>query len=368
VSSGWLAGETCSQSSLASTSRPETCFGILYIGKIVDGLSGHLDPEVFERCMGDLLRDAFPGLVPVPGGSDAGMDAAIADGEGEPFPLVCTTASGLQAIKRNLVRSLDSYAKRLTSRKVALATPRRLTPAQRLKLRDFGRDKGFHFVQLPIEQTAVADRLYRNSCWRKDLLGISGAPSALSVVPRTRRLLVEMEPVGRNADLAWIESVRSDSVLVGEPGSGKTFLLYYLMRKGWPALFVASDDQEAIADAVRDEKPRVVVLDDAHANVSGLLDLVRLRREAGADFSILATTWPGAGEKVADALGITEAQVRRLELLTRREILEVMEKVGVEARPDDLRRLVDQSANKPGLAVTIAGLWLQGSWQEVLGV
>ncbi|HEX8395673.1 MAG TPA: hypothetical protein VF665_25195, partial [Longimicrobium sp.] len=47
-----------------------------------------LDPELFERCAADLLRGLYPGLVPVRGGTDAGMDGAVADGGGLPFPLV----------------------------------------------------------------------------------------------------------------------------------------------------------------------------------------------------------------------------------------------------------------------------------------
>ncbi|MGH9363356.1 MAG: hypothetical protein ACRD2T_15710, partial [Thermoanaerobaculia bacterium] len=85
-----------------------------------------------------------------------------------------------------------------------------------------------------------------------------------------------------------------------------------------------------------------------------------------AGFSILATTWTGGRERVIDALGAGEAQVRKLDLLPRREILDIIEQVGVVEDAEVMRHLVDQAANKPGLAVTIARLWLQGAWQEVL--
>lgn len=54
---------------------------------IIGRLDGRLDPELFEQCAADLLRAIYPTLVPIRGGTDAGMDGAIADGEGEPFPL-----------------------------------------------------------------------------------------------------------------------------------------------------------------------------------------------------------------------------------------------------------------------------------------
>ncbi len=93
---------------------------------ILDGLDGRLDPELFEQCSIDLLRrEAFPALVPIRGGSDAGMDGAVADGEGPAYPLVCTTGKDVIG---NLTRSLDSYLADDGSRRlVVVATSQALT-------------------------------------------------------------------------------------------------------------------------------------------------------------------------------------------------------------------------------------------------
>ena len=47
----------------------------------------HLDPACFERCIPELLREAYPSLVPVVGGQDAGMDGAVGSNEG-PNPAI----------------------------------------------------------------------------------------------------------------------------------------------------------------------------------------------------------------------------------------------------------------------------------------
>src|SRR5215210_2888415 len=113
--------------------------------KILDALAGPLDPQVFEACMGDLLQNNFPGLVPVPGGNDAGMDAAVAGGNGDPFPLVCTTA---ERVHDNFKKSLDAFLKRgFPSRTVGLATSRALTPAEVRKLRELAKEKGFRLLE-----------------------------------------------------------------------------------------------------------------------------------------------------------------------------------------------------------------------------
>ena len=52
--------------------------------QIIDRLDGTVDPELFEQCAADLLREIYPTLVPIRGGADAGMDGAIADALGEP--------------------------------------------------------------------------------------------------------------------------------------------------------------------------------------------------------------------------------------------------------------------------------------------
>ena len=332
--------------------------------QILDALGRHLDHQVFETCMADLLRDDLPGLVPVPGGNDAGMDGAVADGKGEPYPLVCTTA---EDVARNLKASLSAFLKRgLSSRKVALATSRDLTPPQTLELFRLAREKGFMLLQV-FERSALAFRLYRDSGWCKRLLGLTGAPSALSVVPLSRRPQINIKLRGRDEDVKWLQSTHGDRVVLGLPGSGKTALFSSLIRKGWPALFLVSDDDTAIQNAVRDQEPEIVIVDDAHVEPEKLVRLRRLRTEIQGEFEIVASAWPGAGAEVIEALGgLPEDRIHDLGLLPRAQILEIFHDLDVRPGDEILRDLVSQAGGKPGLAVTIALLWRQGEWQKIL--
>ncbi len=179
-----------------------------YYRKILEGLNGPLDSNVFDACADDLLREVYSGLVPVRGGRDYGMDGAIADGEDEPFPLIATTA---QDVSRNLRESLSSYVKGGGSRrKAVLATSRALTPKRRKDLHAKAREKGFVLLQIH-DQDDFADRLYRNSRWTKELLGLEGKPAALSAVPRTRGpIRQDVELIGRDEDLAWLRTTSGD--------------------------------------------------------------------------------------------------------------------------------------------------------------
>jgi CheY-like chemotaxis protein len=331
--------------------------------KIVEALGRQLDPAAFEACVVALLRDDGLQVVPIKGGSDAGMDGAIADDRGEPFPLVTTTAENVIG---NLTRNLDAYvAKRGTRRKVVVATSTALTPQRYQNLLARARERGFVLVRV-YEREAIADLLYRNSAWTKDLLEISGRPSALSALPRTRRPLLELPLVGRSADLGWLMSAEGDCLIAGQPGSGKTHLLRQLVKLN-RALFLVSDDALAVANAYRDLRPELVLVDDAHADIQVLDRLRQLRQEIDGDFKIIASTWPGSKDDVAAALAISGSQVRSLELMTRSEIVEVLHAMGIAEEMDDplLRFLVDESSNKPGLAVVLGSLLLRGELEDL---
>lgn len=327
--------------------------------KIIAGLDELRDGHAFQECAIRLLQEEprYSGLVLVGRGPDGGFDGAVADGKGEPLPVICTIA---ERPERNLEKSLEAIAKSSNRRRVIFVTCRRITPQKRRKLQELARQRGFTLVQIH-DRDDVAWRLYRTSTLRQELLpGVAGKPAALSIIPRTRRPLLDLELVGRDDDVAWLKRTSGDRVISGEPGSGKTFLLYKLAREGF-GLFLASDDEEAIADAIRDQRPPAIIVDDAHVAPERLERLRHLRQEIGARFAIVATTWKQGEPDVVDALGGASAtHLRRLELLTRDEILQLIRQVGVAAPDVYLGMLVDQAANKPGLAVTLATLWLHG--------
>ena len=328
---------------------------------IVDRLSGALDPNLFEACAVDLLRKEFPTLVPIRGGDDAGMDGAIADGLGEPYPLVSTTSP---RVIRNLTNNLDSYlSKGGTRRRVVVATSQPLGGQKRRNLHSRARDMGFELVQI-YEQAALASRLYASPRWHKELLGLTGAASALSAIPLTERPLLSLEIVGREEELAWLRESNGDRLLVGPSGSGKTYLLRTLVLEGW-GLFLVDDDPTETANAIRSLNPRVVIVDDAHVEPARIIRLRQLRKEIDGDFSIVATSWKGEEDPVAKALNLSGSQILKLALLSRDEIVKVVAGSGVRGPTWLVREIVDQAEGRPGLAVTLSQLCLQGGVRDV---
>ncbi len=329
--------------------------------RIIERLNAELDPEIFEQCTADLLRAVHPGLVPVRGGSDAGMDGAIADGQGEPYTLVTTTGKDVIGnLTRNLKRRIEEGD---TRRLAVLATSRELTPQRRQNLFKRARELGFTLLQVH-DQAAMANLLYRSPDWRRELLNLSGNPPPLSAFPRTDRPLLDAPLVGRADDLTWLRETNGDRLLVGQPGSGKTFLLYRLVQDG-ETLFVISANRGEIADGLRSQQPQALIVDDAQNARDLLRDLRQMRQELGIEFSIIASCWPGDRDAVAQILNILETQVRELELLTQDEIVRVINSAGLAGPPQLVHEIVVQAEGRPGLAVTLAQLCLQGGVREV---
>ncbi|HKB35110.1 MAG TPA: hypothetical protein VKD72_01565, partial [Gemmataceae bacterium] len=269
--------------------------------QILAGLRGQLDPELFERCAAELLRPAHPGLVPVRGGNDAGMDGAVPDVKGEPSPLICTTR---EDVRTNLQESLRSYRQKGgTSRKAILATSREVKGQRWRNLFTAARKLGFRLVQVYTEG-GLADLLYRRPAWCRELLGLTGDPPPLSALSLGDRPTLTNTLVGRDDDLAWVRKAHGDVVLVGQPGVGKTAVLSALARSG-EGLFVTTDDLSQIANGLREQRPRLLLVEDAHLHLDLLGRLRRMRRDAYGEFRIVADCWPGDRDNVARALGVT---------------------------------------------------------------
>lgn len=328
--------------------------------QIKKALSEPLDGDAFEACAADVLRDAYPRLAPVRGGKDAGFDGAISTSIG-PMPLITTTRSDVLTNVRHNLKQYLATAK--GPKRAVVATSRRLTPTRRANILAAAQELGV-VVQNIHDQDDFANRLYRNSRWLEDLLGISGHPPALSMFPLRARFDHSPPLVGREPEYHRVIHATTDLLIVGQPGSGKTFLHEQLAGKG-EAAFVVDSDIKRIAADVREQQPRRVVVDDAHLRLPLLDELRHLRTTTGAKFAIHANCWPSFEEGCRARLGIGASDVVHLRLLTRDEIVKVIQGCRVQG-PDSLTHMIlNQAEGKPGLAVLLVEACLRGDADRV---
>lgn len=329
--------------------------------EIMKRLSERLDPTLFERCAVELLRPVYPGLVPVSGGDDAGMDGAISQPTGgPPVVLVCTTA---RDVIGNLTESLESYVRSgQKSREAVLATSQALTPRQRRNLESRAQEKGFELRNVH-DRDDFTGRLYREPMWRKELLGLAGDLPALSAYPRLHRPCLrhgaDRTLVGREEAASWVRSQRDDFVLVGQPGVGKRSLLRLLVEDG-RGLFVVTNDMARIADGCRAAQPEFLLLEDAHLlaedlySRSDLLSAIcRMRQETRASFKIAATSW--SGQQVAHAIDPTgHVTTKEIASLSRTDTATIVRSISPKLPEAIVAEIVNQSDCRPGLAATLA--------------
>lgn len=346
---------------------------------IEKGLGQRLDPDLFERCAVELLREVYPGIVPITGGDDGGMDGSISIGTGSPLPLIATTA---ESVSGNLKRNLDSYRRTGgLAREAVLATSRALTSRKRRNLEKRARELGFVLRNIH-DRNDLVGRLYRNSMWRKQLLGLTGDPPALSALPGKAGFRLTLDLVGRGREMDWLRRASGDVVVVGQPGVGKTALLEALAREGgglfpilgWTggATVVTPGDMRRIADAYRAQRPPRIFIDDAHLTDSIIPWMTRMRDEIGAEFAIVATTWPSREEGIRREVHCPSQRVLRVGGLDRESASKIVRQVHAGFSDDLVGEILSQSVDnvpvgdpltpeyhtgghvRPGLAVTLA--------------
>ena len=335
---------------------PDTLYGA-----IEEAIARPLKGDVFERCAVDLLREHhYPSLRPVGGGNDAGMDGLGDLPDGTPFFLVATVEEDARA---NLKRNVRSYVTAGGERRaVVFATSRPVSGRRRLELDQSLRDEFGVRLAATHDRTDFIDMLYRSAAWRRALLGVPGEARALTRLPATRRPTPEVPLVGRDREAAALWASEGDLVIVGKPGIGKTFLLQHLMDEDW-GLFDAGWDVDDLEDAIREMGPARVVADDAHLQTDRLSTLRQLRAQMNADFAIVAVTWPGSADEVAEAIpGSARVEVSELE---RDEILRVIKEMGIGGPFALQAALINQARGCIGRAVTLAFAALTGDLRDI---
>lgn len=326
------------------------------------------NPDDFERCAVDLLRAVYPGLVPIPGGDDGGMDGALSNTRGgPPIPLVVTTG---EDVIGNLTTNLESYRHNGgTAREAVVATSKALTGRRRTNLKKRAREMGF-VLRNTHEQADFVGRLYRHPAWRRELFGLTGDPPALSAFPKSPRPWPTRPLLGRKKESTWLRQANQDAVITGQPGVGKTALLGDLAKEGY-GLFVVSREIGKIADAYRELSPPRLFVDDVHLDGVDPLDsllgkLLRLRRDLGMTFQIMATTWPGHAIDVRRTLYLADDQVLQVKPLEQATMVEIVRGVNPRFTDELIAEILDQSEGRPGLAVTLAQWAQRGELEDLV--
>lgn len=212
-------------------------------------------------------------------------------------------------------------------------------------------------------QEWFVQQLVQDASWRRSLLGIEGRLGVLLEVPLETTLTASPQVlVGRESELEALSGAVAsgkDVVIVGVPGVGKTRLTGQL---GEGAFYLGTASLHHLPDELLLTQPGVVIVDDAHAHPEGVRAVRQARQQTEHSFSVVATTWPDRLEDVLEWLpGATVIPIGLLERSQMNELVTSAGVTGYRARA----AVLDQAAGRPGWAVTLCALLVDGQDGDV---
>lgn len=184
----------------------------------------------------------------------------------------------------------------------------------------------------------------------------------LSLIPLNCRDFADAPLLSRDGELASLRQINGDLIISGQPGSGKTFLLYHLAKE-WNAKFLVSHDEGDILSYLRFSTPPVIIIDDAHDWLEIFPRLIHFRIETGRSFRIIAVCWPFEESDLMRVMRLSTKSLYRLSLLPAKAIAQLV-KSRFEAKEYHvatwlIREIREQAAGRPGLALRLVDLLME---------
>jgi hypothetical protein len=331
------------------------------IDQRLDDTRYRLQQSDFEDCAAALIGHDYPGLVPVTGGTDHGLDAELVKPNGQVLGLVITSSRTWEGTKKSLRGSLKSardHKKRVDQ--VVVANLAEVNRQKRIKLAAIAKEFKCELIQV-YDRPWFANAFRDDPDWRRKILHIEGGAFSLSRSPRGARPDEHQLPtVGRDELLDRAENSDHDLILWGVPGAGKSHVAGRLPG----ALFLERNTTpERLLDDLLAAKPKLVVVDDAGGRTDDIEYLLHARHAENLKFRVAVTCWPHERESVADHL--PNALDLEVDLLTVEEIGTLLRERGI-TRTSVIAHLLQQAQGRPAWALNLADLLVQqGAWQAV---
>lgn len=323
------------------------------IVRTLDDHSVKIQHEDFEMCTISMLRNLYPNIEAVSGGTDGGLDGRV-NQKDETVGVLVTSSRRPEGSRENLRKNLKSVSKNYPHIKaIIFASLARNTMYQRKKLEAIAQELGFTLIAA-FDRDWFADQFYEYPDWRETILQIPGDPSCFSrKPPGWNQEFADRYTIGRESIINQINRAQRDVVLYGIPGIGKTHVAASLPNTAFINSYATGAH---LIDDLIELRPGYVVVDDAGLNIEKLQLLRDIRHTEGLDFRLIATCWPHQESKVTKELN--QAETVRIERLSRAEIGEILRGKGI-TRLALRSQILDQADGRPGWAINLANLVIQ---------
>lgn len=139
--------------------------------------------EIFEKCAISMLRNLYPNIESVSGGSDGGLDGRFIHGD-RTVGILVTSSRRPEGSKANLRKNLKSVSANYPEiDSIVFASLANVSMKLRKQLEDLASRSEFSLVEV-FGREWFTDQFYNHPEWRTTVLGIPGNPSCFSLAPR----------------------------------------------------------------------------------------------------------------------------------------------------------------------------------------
>ena len=184
-------------------------------------------------------------------------------------------------------------------------------------------------------------------------------PPILSVFPLGGRLIADRRLFYRDRELETLIHSSGDLILSGQPGTGKTFLLFHY-AKHVDARFIVSKDPDNVISSLRYNCPDILIVDDAGTQDELIERLCHFRYEHDITFRLIAVCWPYETEHIRALLDCPQRALIDLQLFTSDQMAELIRKQleysGLIPETRLVREIRQQADGRPGLAIRLVAL------------
>ena len=306
--------------------------------------------EIFEKCAISMLRNLYPNIESVSGGSDGGLDGRFIHG-GKTVGILVTSSRRPEGSTANLRKNLRSVSKNYPEiESIVFASLANVSMKLRKQLENLASQSGFSLAEV-FGREWFTDQFYNHPEWRTTVLGIPDNPSCFSLAPRGwDQSFAEEHTIGREPIFDQISNSYCDVLLSGLPGIGKTHIAGCLPN----VVFLNSHaDKQGLVDDLLSLRPSYVVVDDAGLKTDRIQLLQEVRELESFHFRIVATCWPQQQSGVSRELN--QPTVIGVDRLIPAEIGEIVRAKGI-TRKAWIARILEQADGRPGWAINLASL------------
>ena len=189
------------------------------------------------------------------------------------------------------------------------------------------------------------------SSLKKTIQNINKSPNHILSKNPLKYIDLNLPLIGMKESLETLKGKTEDTLICGEAGTGKSFLLYTLFKKT-KGYFITSNDPDDVISAIKDnvEAIDIVAVDDIFSKYDIISRLIHFRQEFDENFRILATCLPCDEQELQTLNSSFYKNKIFLMPMVRKSIVKLINSMNIGGPDWLINELLEQAHGAPAVA------------------